>query len=106
VDLGHVDAKDSEALVAEVVRATADATVVANNGVRDRETTREYLAYGADAVSVGRPSDDPAVLRRVRSAAEAWFGEAGSVDGPLGEGERGENEDAAPPDERQPEAEP
>jgi TIM-barrel protein len=106
VDLVHVDAMDSEALVAEVVRATADATVVANNGVRDRETTREYLAYGADAVSVGRPSDDPAVLRRVRSAAEAWFGEAGSVDGPLREGERGENEDAAPPDERQPEAEP
>jgi len=34
---------------------------------------REYLAHGADAVSVGRPSDDPVILRRVRAATEEWF---------------------------------
>ncbi|MFB6152851.1 MAG: tRNA-dihydrouridine synthase [Halodesulfurarchaeum sp.] len=69
----HVDAMDSEAIVGDVVDAT-DAFVIANNGVRDRETAHEYLAYGADAVSVGRPSDDPAVLSRVRDAVEGWFG--------------------------------
>ncbi|AKH98166.1 tRNA-dihydrouridine synthase [Halanaeroarchaeum sulfurireducens] len=71
-DAIHVDAMDSEAVVAEVVGAT-DAFVIANNGVRDAATTREYLAYGADAVSVGRPSDDPAVLARVSEAVEEWF---------------------------------
>jgi TIM-barrel protein len=70
----HVDAMDSEAVVGEVVDRT-DAFVVANNGVRDAETVAEYLELGADAVSVGRPSDDPAVLRRVRQATEAWFGQ-------------------------------
>ncbi|MEF8775242.1 MAG: tRNA-dihydrouridine synthase [Haloarculaceae archaeon] len=72
-DLLHVDAMDSEAMIAEVVAATDDARVIANNGVRDRESVREYLDYGADAVSVGRPSDDPAVLARVRRATAAWF---------------------------------
>jgi len=89
-DLVHVDAMDSEAVVADVVRAlggdperggtpdppAADgrgAFVVANNGVRDRGTVREYLEYGADAVSVGRPSDDPAVLERVRAAVDEWL---------------------------------
>jgi len=71
-DVIHVDAMDSEGVVAEVV-AAADAAVVANNGVRDRATVREYLACGADAVSVGRPSDDPTVLRRVRRAVDEWF---------------------------------
>jgi TIM-barrel protein len=71
-DIVHVDAMDSEAVVADVVDAT-DAFVIANNGVRDRETTVEYLEYGADAVSVGRPSDDPEVLSEVRSAVEEWF---------------------------------
>ncbi|MFB6131835.1 MAG: tRNA-dihydrouridine synthase [Halanaeroarchaeum sp.] len=69
-DIIHVDAMDSEAVVADVVAAT-DATVIANNGVRDRATVREYADYGADAVSVGRPSDDPVVLARVRRAAGA-----------------------------------
>jgi len=73
-DVVHVDAMDSEGVVAEVVAAT-DALVVANNGVRDERTVREYLAYGADAVSVGRPSDDPAVLARVRDATDEWFAE-------------------------------
>ena len=68
----HVDAMDSEGCVAEIVAAT-DLFVIANNGVRDRETTRENLAYGADAVSVGRPSDRPAILDRVRQATEEWF---------------------------------
>ncbi|MHB9286319.1 dihydropyrimidine dehydrogenase [Halobacteriales archaeon Cl-PHB] len=67
MDIVHVDAMDSEPVVADVAVAT-DAVVVANNGVRDRETTWEYLEFGADAVSVGRPSEDPAVLERVRQA--------------------------------------
>jgi tRNA-dihydrouridine synthase len=70
-DLVHVDAMDSEAVVADVVDAT-DCVVVANNGVRDRATTHEYLRYGADAVSVGRPSTDPAVLERVTTALADW----------------------------------
>ena len=68
----HVDAMDSEAVVADVASAT-DATVIANNGVRDEQTVTEYLDYGADAVSVGRPSDDPRVLSRVREATDRWF---------------------------------
>ncbi|WP_136689727.1 tRNA-dihydrouridine synthase [Halorhabdus amylolytica] len=68
----HVDAMDSEGRIAEVVAAT-DLFVIANNGVRDRATTREYLAYGADAVSIGRPSDRPTILDRVRQATEEWF---------------------------------
>ncbi|MCQ4332726.1 tRNA-dihydrouridine synthase [Natronomonas sp. F2-12] len=72
-DLLHVDAMDSEPVVAEIVDAAPDAAVIANNGVRDRATVREYLEYGADAVSVGRPSDTPAVLARVRTAAREWF---------------------------------
>jgi TIM-barrel protein len=76
-DAIHVDAMDSEGVVAQVAEV-ADETglfVIANNGVRDEATVREYLAYGADAVSVGRPSDDPAVLRRVRGAVDDWFAE-------------------------------
>ena len=82
----HVDAMDSEPVVADLVGALGGdpasppdddraALVVANNGVRDRATVREYLGHGADAVSVGRPSDDPAVLARVRSAVDDWFAE-------------------------------
>jgi tRNA-dihydrouridine synthase len=63
---------DSEAVVRDVREACA-LFLVANNGVRDRATVREYLAYGADAVSVGRPSDDPRVLGRVRGAVDEWF---------------------------------
>lgn len=76
----HVDAMDSEAVVAEVAE-TADLFVLANNEVRDEASVREYLAYGADAVSVGRPSDDPAVLRRVRGAVDDWFAERERDDG-------------------------
>ncbi len=78
-DAVHVDAMDSEPVVAGVADAT-DAFVIANNGVRDGATVREYLAHGADAVSVGRPSDDPAVLARVREATDAWFGAAGEME--------------------------
>ncbi|RDZ52373.1 dihydropyrimidine dehydrogenase [Haloferax sp. Atlit-6N] len=70
----HVDAMDSEAAIADVTAAAPELFLVANNGVRDRETATEYLDYGADAVSVGRPSDNPAVLRRVRTAVDDWFG--------------------------------
>jgi len=72
-DCLHVDAMDSEGVVAGVVAAAPDAWVVANNGVRDRRTVREYLACGADAVSVARPSTDLRVLDRVRSAVDEWF---------------------------------
>jgi TIM-barrel protein len=68
----HVDAMDSESIAGDVVDAV-DAHVVANNEVRDAESVREYLEYGADAVSVGRPSDDPRVLTRVREATDSWF---------------------------------
>ncbi|WP_128903818.1 tRNA-dihydrouridine synthase [Halorubrum amylolyticum] len=77
----HVDAMDSEAVVSELIagrtvgkaeRPRDDLTVIANNGVRGRETVAEYAEYGADAVSVGRPSERPAVLSRVADAVEAW----------------------------------
>ncbi|ELZ35087.1 dihydropyrimidine dehydrogenase [Halogeometricum pallidum JCM 14848] len=67
----HVDAMDSKAVVAEV--SEAPLFVVANNEVRGEESVREYLDYGADAVSVGRPSTDPRVLRDVRAAVDEWF---------------------------------
>ena len=73
-DVIHVDAMDSEPVIADVASAT-DAFVIANNGVRDAATAHEYLDHGADAVSVGRPSDRPAVLERVRGATEGWFTE-------------------------------
>ncbi|WP_135303183.1 tRNA-dihydrouridine synthase [Haloarcula amylovorans] len=71
-DAIHVDAMDSEVVVADIADA-ADLFVIANNGVRDRATATEYFEYGADAVSVGRASDDPAVLRAVRETADDWF---------------------------------
>ncbi|ELY94411.1 dihydropyrimidine dehydrogenase [Natrialba hulunbeirensis JCM 10989] len=66
----HVDAMDTESVIAEIADAT-DLFVIANNGVRDTETVREYVEYGADAVSVGRPSDNPVVLERVHDAVVA-----------------------------------
>jgi len=81
----HVDAMDSEPVVGAIDDRT-DAFLIANNGVRDGPTVREYLDYGADAVSVGRPSDDPAVLSRVRSAVGSRVGTgAGAVDSPEGQ---------------------
>lgn len=68
----HVDAMDSEGVIREV-REAFDGFVIANNGVRDAASTEEYLSYGADAVSVGRPSDNSEVLRRVRRAVDNWF---------------------------------
>jgi TIM-barrel protein len=81
----HVDAMDSEGVVGEVASAIdgaapaggeetpfAGLTLVANNGVRGRETVAEYAEHGADAVSVGRPTEDPPVLARVADAVEAW----------------------------------
>ena len=71
-DIVHVDAMDSEPVIADVA-ARSDIGIVANNGVRGAESVHEYLEYGADAVSVGRPSDDPRVLSQVREAADSWF---------------------------------
>ena len=73
----HVDAMDSESAVADLADAT-DLFLIANNGVRGQESVWEYLDYGADAVSVGRPSDDPAVLERVAEAVDEWFEEGES----------------------------
>lgn len=81
-DVLHVDAMDSESVIRDVAAAT-DLFVVANNGVRDRASVHEYLAHGADAVSVGRPSDDPRVLARVGEAVDEWFAERPA--GPVGE---------------------
>lgn len=67
-DVLHVDAMDSEPMIGEVAAAT-DAAIIANNEVRDRASVHEYAEHGADAVSVGRPSDNPTVLRRVERAA-------------------------------------
>ncbi|WP_277553063.1 tRNA-dihydrouridine synthase [Halobaculum limi] len=77
-DAIHVDAMDSEGVVGAVKAAAPGLVVVANNGVRDRATVREYLAAGADAVSVGRPSDDPRVLARVADAVAEWTDDAAS----------------------------
>ena len=77
----HVDAMDSEGVVADLTRendastggeARAGLTVIANNGVRGRETVAEYAAHGADAVSVGRPTEHPTELARVAEAVRAW----------------------------------
>ncbi|GAA0198982.1 tRNA-dihydrouridine synthase [Haladaptatus pallidirubidus] len=70
----HVDTMDSERVIADIADAT-DCFLVANNGVRNEETVFEYLDYGADAVSVGRPSDRPEVLSQVRHATDEWFAE-------------------------------
>jgi TIM-barrel protein len=79
-DAVHVDAMDSESVIRDVVAVAGSVAdnpemrlaVIANNEVRDRESVHEYLRYGADAVSVGRPSTDRRVLRRVREALVAW----------------------------------
>jgi len=73
-DAVHVDAMDSESVIRKVVEAAPSLFVVANNEVRGPESVAEYLGYGADAVSIGRPSTDPAVRRQVRRAVEAWDG--------------------------------
>jgi len=66
----HVDAMDSESVVAAV--AGRDLSVIANNGVRGRETVAEYAGYGADAVSAGRPTEHPAALSRIADAVATW----------------------------------
>lgn len=71
-DVIHVDAMDSESVVADLANET-EAFIIANNEVRDRESVTEYLSYGADAVSVARPSTEPAVLERVGQAVDDWF---------------------------------
>ncbi len=77
----HVDAMDSELVIADMSRALAhtDCFLVANNGVRGAATVGEYHAYGADAVSVGRPSDNPVVLERVRAAVDRYEWESHTV---------------------------
>ena len=71
-DAIHVDAMDSESVIRAVVDTTPSLFVIANNEVRGPESVDEYLGYGADAVSIGRPSTDAAVRRRVRHAVDAW----------------------------------
>lgn len=83
-DVLHVDAMDSEPVIADIVSVVPSAFVIANNGARDRASAHEYLEYGADAVSIARPSDDPAILKRVRDAVDEWFEERGSDPNDLG----------------------
>lgn len=71
-DAIHVDAMDAERVVKDVADAT-DVFVIANNEVRDRESVFEYLEFGADAVSVGRPSRDPDEVRAVYAAVKEWY---------------------------------
>jgi len=71
-DAVHVDAMDSRRVVRDIAEAT-ELFVIANNGVRDREDVFEYLAYGADAVSVGRPSRDLEEVQSVYAAVKEWF---------------------------------
>lgn len=68
----HVDAMDSEAVIKRITDRS-ELFVIANNGVRDARTTLEYLKFGADAVSVARASDQPAVLTTINSATQDWF---------------------------------
>ena len=67
-DAIHVDAMDSEPVIRTVAGVAPGLFVIANNGVRGPESVEEYLGYGADAVSIGRPSTDPDIRRRVRRA--------------------------------------
>ena len=66
----HVDAMDTRDIVRDIVDAT-DLFVIANNGIRSRADVGEYMSYGADAVSVGRASDRPVVLKRIADAIGA-----------------------------------
>ncbi|QIB74989.1 dihydropyrimidine dehydrogenase [Halogeometricum borinquense] len=79
----HVDSMDSEEVIADV--SDSSLFVVANNEVRGEASVREYLGYGADAVSVGRPSTDPRVLRRVRAAVDDWFDDETGTSGEISE---------------------
>ncbi len=63
----HVDAMDSRWVIEEIVDEV-DTFVIANNNVRTRADVREYLSYGADAVSIGRASTERAILKEVHNA--------------------------------------
>ncbi len=75
----HVDAMDTEASVGRVARAT-ELFVIANNGIRDGPSARQYLEFGADALSVGRASDEPATLRRVADVVTDERGRSATID--------------------------
>ena len=63
----HIDAMDSRSRIRDIARQV-DTPIIANNNVRTAADVREYVGYGADAVSVGRASTRPAVLQTVREA--------------------------------------
>lgn len=96
----HVDAMDSESVIAAITAADPGGqtpprsalTVIANNEVRGRESVAEYAQYGADAVSVGRPSENPTGLTRVADAVDAWRAGSLAGDGPE-DGPNGESKD-------------
>ncbi len=66
----HVDAMDSREVIADIAEVT-EMTVIANNGVRTLSDINEYLGYGADAVSIGRPSTDPERVSHLATTAIA-----------------------------------
>ena len=69
-DAIHVDMMDTKEVIREIAE-TPGLFVIANNGIRDDETVYQALGNGADAVSVGRASDDPKTLARVASAVNS-----------------------------------
>lgn len=75
----HVDVMDSPEVI-ERLASTDGPALIANNGVRDAASARCYLRRGADAVSVGRASDDPRLLARVAAAISEWFDQKPAVE--------------------------
>lgn len=69
----HVDAMDTEVSIERIATAAPELFIIANNNVRGHESVREYYKYGADAVSIGRPSTNQHIRRRVCRATEDVF---------------------------------
>lgn len=66
----HVDTMDTESVIADVAAADHSLSVIANNGVRSERTARMFFDYGADALSIGRPSTEPAAVKRISMAVD------------------------------------
>lgn len=67
-DILHVDAMDSEGLIAELEAPF----ILANNGVRRARHVREYARYGADGVSVGRANNPDFLETLSKAVRNQW----------------------------------
>lgn len=67
-DILHVDAMDSEPLIAELEAPF----ILANNGVRRARHVREYARYGADGVSVGRANNPDFLETLSKAVRDQW----------------------------------